>query len=290
MKALFLGEGEISGPARYLAAIFTWAKIPFDHQPDQAKIPQPWHARRYDAVILSDYRYSSWSAGAKRWLTEQVTERGTGLLMIGGWASFTGLVGGYGGTDLEKLLPVTCVRGDDRVQRATGALLLPSSGLRPPSPSIGRRQILPCPLPAEGDRAHHNPYSAPSPASLREGAHRAGEGSPPIVCGYHRARPKRGTQVPYSFRDLVYQKGRVSLGLPQPALVLGQVGRARTAAFLTDCAPHWAGGLVDWGRKRVTIRLRNGIAVEVGENYLRFFRQLVTWIGDHSSLSRREGV
>ena len=223
MNVLFLGEGDLSGAARYLAAILTWAKIPYDHRPDEARLPKRWRGSHYDVVILSDYRYASWTPCAKEWLLEQVTVRGTGLLMIGGWASFTGLVGGYAGTDLERLLPVTCVRGDDRVNRS--AMLM-------------------------------------------------GAGNPPVVCGYHRAKPKPGTQIPYVFRDLIYKNGRVTLGVPQPALVLGRAGRARTAAFLTDCAPHWAGGLVDWGRRRVSVKLGRYGTVEVGEQYLRFFRSL----------------
>ena len=44
--------------------------------------------------------------------------------MIGGWASFTGLVGGYAGTAIEKLLPVRCVPGDDRINWAADLLWL----------------------------------------------------------------------------------------------------------------------------------------------------------------------
>jgi len=42
--------------------------------------------------------------------------------------------------------------------------------------AVGRPPSPPAPLPHEGDRAHHNPYSAPSPGSLREGGRRPGEG------------------------------------------------------------------------------------------------------------------
>ena len=60
MRALFLGEGELSGPARYLASVLRWARIPFDHRPDRAKIPKSWRApHRYGAILLSDYRYRS---------------------------------------------------------------------------------------------------------------------------------------------------------------------------------------------------------------------------------------
>ncbi len=236
MRALFLGEGKLDGPARYLAAALHWAKLRFDHRPDQAKIPIAWRKRSYDVIILSDYRYASWTARAREWLVDAVTEGGAGFLMIGGWASFTGLVGGYAGTALERLLPVSCARVDDRMQKATGALLVPTSGR----------------------------------AALKKGL--------PVVCGYHRAMPKPGTQVTHVFRDLNYRAGRVTLGKAQPALVLGRAGRARTAAFLSDCAPHWAGGFVDWGRRRVKVPVAPGITVELGQAYLTFWKNLLAWL------------
>jgi uncharacterized membrane protein len=229
MRVLFLGEGDLGGSARYLAAILRWSGIRFDHRPDRARIPKSWRNRSYQVVILSDYRYSSFTPDARAWLIRQV-EKGTGLLMIGGWASFTGLVGGYAGTDLERLLPVTCVRGDDRVQEASGALLL----------SVNKKSSFPA-----------------------------------VVCGYHRAKPKPETKTTMVFRDLLYKNGRVGLGVPHPALVLGRYGIGRTAAFLTDCAPHWAGGLVDWGKKRITVRVAQGVEVEVGEKYLHGFKNLI---------------
>jgi uncharacterized membrane protein len=234
MRVLFLGEGSLKDSGRYLAAILKKSGIAFDHRPDGAKIPKRWRRKRYDAVILSDYRHASFTPCAREWLKGEVS-RGTGLLMIGGWASFTGLVGGYAGTDIEKLLPVTCLPGDDRVQKASGSLLLPMKRKAPGAP---------------------------------------------MVCGYHRARPKPGSRTTMVFRDLLYKKGRVHLGPPVPALVLGSYGRARTAAFLTDCAPHWAGGLVDWGRQRTSIRLGAAQTVEVGNQYLHFFHRLIRWVAD----------
>lgn len=234
-RVLFLGEGELSGPARYLAGVLKHAHLPFDHRTDRAKLPKRWRQKRYDIAILSDYRYASWTPCARKWLTRQVSEEGMGLLMIGGWASFTGRVGAYAGTDVERLLPVRCIPGDDRVQKATGALFLPQG---------------------------HHPR----------------KGSVPMVCGYHRAQPKPGTRVTHIFRDLVYRNGRVALGPSRPALVLGHAGRARTAAFLTDCAPHWAGGLVDWGDRTLITRVAAGVEVQIGNNYVRFFKELISWV------------
>jgi uncharacterized membrane protein len=232
MRVLFLGEGDLSGPARYLASVLKWSGWAFDHRADQVKIPKAWQRPgRYDVIILSDYRYASFTPDARRWLIKEVREGGTGLLMIGGWASFTGLVGHYAGTDIEDLLPVQCMTEDDRVNCASGSVV-----------SIDDLRLT----------------------------------SLPIVCGYHRVRVKENSQVVFSLRDLKFSPGKPPIvGEPHPLHVLGKSGMAWTAAFLTDCAPHWAGGLVDWGRKRVTVNLPGGIETEVGEQYLKFFRAMI---------------
>jgi len=252
MRALFLGEGELSGPARYLASVLHWTKIPFDHRPDQAKIPKAWRrSGRYQAVILSDYRYAAFTRCSREWLAQEVREIGTGLLMIGGWASFTGLVGGYAGTAIEKLLPVRCIPGDDRVNCASLVSIDDCRFTIDDSKSFGR--------------------NFQSSILNRQS-------SMPLVCGYHRAIPKPDSRTVLSLRDLHFKNGRPLLGKPHPLLVLGAAGKARTAAFLTDCAPHWAGGLVDWGRRRVTVKLRSAISTEVGETNLRFFARLIRWV------------
>ena len=101
-RVLFLGEGELTGSARYLAAVLTWGGIPFDHVQNTQAIPAAFQKRAYSAFLLSDYAYRSFSAASRRWLCRSV-ESGAGLLMIGGWASFTGLSGGYAGTPIERL-------------------------------------------------------------------------------------------------------------------------------------------------------------------------------------------
>jgi uncharacterized membrane protein len=59
-------------------------------------------------------------------------------------------------------------------------------------------------------------------------------------------------------------------------LVLGRYGRGRTVTLATDVAPHWVGGLVDWGDRRVVQGVADGF-IEVGNWYARFFRNLVAW-------------
>lgn len=240
-RVLFLGESPLSGPARYLAGVLTWAGIPYDHRQNGASIPPSLIKHHYDCFVLSDYQHDGFSKHAEGWLCEEV-RKGTGFLMIGGWASFTGLVGGYSGTLIEKLLPVRCVTPDDRVNYAGGSVVVRQNS----HPVLSRLSWNPSPM----------------------------------VCGYHRVHTKPGTETVLSLRDVRIPSGRPILGAPHPLLVLGAAGQGRTGAFMTDCAPHWCGGLVDWGPRRVTVRVAPGVSVEVGDHYLRFFKQLVCWLAD----------
>jgi len=63
-------------------------------------------------------------------------------------------------------------------------------------------------------------------------------------------------------------------------LVVGEFGRGRTAALATDVAPHWCGGLVDWGDRRL-VRQVGGGRIEVGNWYAELFRNLLVWTGRH---------
>lgn len=92
--------------------------------------------KKYDAVILSDLGYNNVSfqpgyiegyvpMGPDRVTAlEQYVLEGGGLMMIGGWLSFSGLQGKglYGGTKIEGIMPVTCEpRGvDDRMEITWG--------------------------------------------------------------------------------------------------------------------------------------------------------------------------
>jgi hypothetical protein len=69
-----------------------------------------------------------------------------------------------------------------------------------------------------------------------------------------------------------------SPGAESPLLVVGEYGRGRTAALATDVAPHWVGGLVDWGDQRVVQQVGAGF-IDVGNWYARFFRNLLVWTG-----------
>lgn len=89
----------------------------------------------YDVIILSDIEfevlalYPFWIPGTPLPRTNRIkaireyTRNGGGLLMIGGWTSFSGRFGhgGYYDTPIEQALPVTCMKGlDDRVETPEG--------------------------------------------------------------------------------------------------------------------------------------------------------------------------
>jgi len=63
-----------------------------------------------------------------------------------------------------------------------------------------------------------------------------------------------------------------------PLLIVDSDSTRRIAAFTTDLAPHWSGGLLDWGKKRVKLSVKKGISIEVGEQYVRFVSSLLKWL------------
>jgi len=117
------------------------AGIECDHMPaDRVRSEFPGTADElaaaYDVVILSDVGYNNFALlpgnrpplavplGASRPIAiRDYVANGGGLIMAGGWLSFSGLEGKgiYGGTLIEEALPVTCLRGqDDRAEVSEG--------------------------------------------------------------------------------------------------------------------------------------------------------------------------
>ncbi|PIQ85819.1 MAG: hypothetical protein COV74_07325 [Candidatus Omnitrophica bacterium CG11_big_fil_rev_8_21_14_0_20_45_26] len=93
----------------------------------------------------------------------------------------------------------------------------------------------------------------------------------PFVAGYNRVIPKPKSQVILKLREN-------ASGKRNPLLVLGHFGKGKTAAWTSDVAPHWCGGLVDWGCRRVKIKIGPGIKIEVGNDYVKFISQLTRWL------------
>ncbi len=240
---LYLGDDGLEGAAAYLAGVMSHHRIGYRHLGSGRRAEDRLLRGEYRLVVLSDYPAANLAAAQADLLAERV-RAGTGLLMIGGWDSFQGLGGGYRGTRVGELLPVELSSGDDRVNWP-----------------------FPCLVWKEGQ----HPITDGLPLA-----------APPGIGGYNRFTVRAGCERLLSavrFRPSLkegacsfVEEGR------DPLLVVGQHGRGRVAAFASDVAPHWVGGFVDWGERRVRAG-EPGREVEVGEHYARFFANLLVWTG-----------
>ena len=244
---LYCGDTNLEGAASYLAGLMTHFGWAFDHVPSHVPMTREIIERPHSLLILSDYPASQFDEELQEVALTQI-ERGMGLLMIGGWESFHGHGGNWDGTPFGNALPVEIGNRDDRVNFSQPTLLV-----------------------REGDEGHPTTDRLPW------------ESQPPTLGGLNRVRPKAGSEtvlvaIPHKVYEFdgqfVFQAKK-----PYPALVLGDESHGRTAAFLSDVAPHWVGGFVDWGPERVTAQAAGASAIEVGSYYAQFWKQLLSWVG-----------
>ena len=244
-EILYLGDTSLSNAACYLAGLlhaggWCYAYRPSDQDADAALISSPWRA-----CILSDYPASRLSTELQLQIVERV-HAGAGLLMIGGWESYHGLGGNWNNTPISRILPLEMQPTDDRVN-CDHLALVRSCGL-------------------------DHPILRSLPWTQR----------PPLIGGYNRLRVRAGAS-----QLLEVCRYRTSLrgGEPvlafagcDPLLAIQTWGQGRVAALSTDVAPHWVGPWVDWGDDRVQAQGPGADAIEVGNLYAQFFRQLVEWV------------
>ncbi len=244
-QILYLGDTALKQAASYLAGIMSFHGISFDYRPSDQPAESGLLEWAYRGTVLSDYPAKNFT----RLQLEQFAERvrgGAGLLMIGGWESFFGAAGEYADTILADVLPVRMQSSDDRVNC--------------PQPCLIEKK---CPHPVvEG-----LPFETACPA----------------IGGYNRVQTKQGAvEVLSARRFSVKQKSGgyafTPVGNPEPLLVVGTYGTGRVAAFTSDVAPHWVGGLVDWGERRITACAEGANPIEVGDQYAKLFSQLVRWV------------
>jgi hypothetical protein len=248
-KILYAGDTSLMTAASYLAGILTHAGLSFDYVNSDQPAGRFLAAGPHDLYILSDYPVNLWRPGELALLRQRIAD-GAGLLMIGGWESFHGAAGQYVDSPLAEVLPVQMARGDDRVNCPQPCLVEVAA-------------------PVETSAAH--PILAGLPWDR-----------PPGVGGFNRVSTKAGATPLLLARQFAVKSGApgqydFTLIASAALLVVGGFGRGRTAAFTSDVAPHWVGGLVDWGDGRIAARAPGGEAIEVGNWYATFFEQLVRW-------------
>jgi uncharacterized membrane protein len=217
MQLLLLGES--TQGFRYLLGILERAGHPYQHLSAREPLHQP--PAPFDVVLISDYRSANIAPVAMTALVAAI-QGGAGLLMIGGWTSFTGAGGDYGQTPLAPLLPVICAAEDDRRNVASGLWLEPVATTHPLLRGL--------------DLAH-----------------------PPVVCGYNAVQPAAGATLVANGRLVAFSAGRPTAGACVPLLTAWSTGAGRAVALMTDLTPHWCGGIVDWGDDRIV--LPNGAVV-----------------------------
>ena len=211
MQVLLLGESAAS--ARYLTGTCARAGIGVSHieaRESLVRLDEGW-----DVVLFSDYPARQLGAAAAATIVQRVNA-GAGLVMIGGWASFSGKGDGYRGTAIAQLLPVTCAEGDDRRNVPSGLWL---EALQPAHPML-------CDL----DLA-----------------------APPVLCGYNAVTLAEGATLLAQGRLVAFRDGTPQTGGAVPLLAVRQAGAGRALAYASDLVPHWCGGIVDWGAERVTL-------------------------------------
>ncbi len=244
-QILYVGDTALAGAASYLAGIMSSYGITFDYLPSDEQVTSSLLERGYRAVVISDYPSRNFSKTQLERLAERVKE-GVGLLMIGGWESFVGAGGDYSMTVLSEVLPVAMQSGDDRVNC--------------PQPCLVERN---CPHPVVDGL----PFESPCPG----------------VGGYNRVKAKPAALTILSARRFSVRRGPKGYAFTpddnaDPLLVVGSFGMGRVAAFTSDVAPHWVGGLVDWGDRRLTACAQGANPIEVGDQYAKFFSQLIRWV------------
>lgn len=241
-RVLYLGD-HAGGSALYLLGVLEKAGFSCVHRDRSEDPPEALQTGNleWDVVILSDYPARRLGPRADQALATAVSQGRTGLIMFGGWESFTGRGGDYRDTAVAGVLPVRMGLADDRRNIPSGLLLWPATSSHPLVHGLNFRR-------------------------------------PPVVVGCNAVTPRKTAQVLLLGLEVrIKSRGRtpaLETGAARPLLVVGPSDGPRVAAFATDPAPHWCGGLVDWGRARVTAG-----RVEVGESYLEFLSRLVSWAG-----------
>ncbi|OGS37254.1 MAG: hypothetical protein A2293_15890 [Elusimicrobia bacterium RIFOXYB2_FULL_49_7] len=241
---LYLGDTSLQKAAAYLAGVMAHSKIAFDYLPSDKTFQDRFLKKDYKAIILSDYPANNFTPSQVKGVLSCV-RNGMGLLMIGGWESFTGLNAGYEKNALTQALPVTLSNKDDRVNTASPCVVIKETE-HPLLKGLPLSDHLPC------------------------------------VSGFNRLKAKPGCPILLSICQLSVKSVKEKLHFIEkekaPLLTLGQFGLGKTAAYASDAAPHWSGGFVDWGTKRIAAQAPGAEEVEIGNAYVEFFTRLIRFV------------
>lgn len=243
-RILYLGDTALNLQASYLAGIMSHYGEDFDYVSSDKRFPNALLEKDYRLVILSDYPASNFTEKQIRVIIDKVKD-GMGLLMIGGWESFTGAGGDYHSTFFAEALPVIMKSQDDRINFSSPCLVIKEHG-------------------------HEIIDSLPFDQNI------------PAIGGLNAFEAKQEAAVLLSAVEFKAEKHDAAVdfkeGRKYPLLLVGDYGLGRTAAFASDVAPHWVGPFVDWGDKRIKAQADGSESIEVGNFYAEFFMKLIKWL------------
>jgi hypothetical protein len=243
---LYLGDLSLSTAAGYLSGLMTMWDVGYDYIPTDVTVNGEASQPR-NLFVLSDYPAKRMPREVQNTIIDRVAN-GAGLIMIGGWESFHGFGGDWDTTEIARILPVEIDHIDDRINCDQPALV---RCLKPDHPVVDG-------LPWDE--------------------------RPPMIGGFNKFKPKPGTETLLDVQRFEAHRSNGKIDFrpvdTHPMLVVGRHGRGRVACLATDIAPHWVGGLVDWGAgPRIITEAPGSWAIEVGTYYAKFLRNLVTWCG-----------
>ena len=241
---LYLGDTALDQQASYLAGIMSHYDLGFDYLNSDEQFSDTLLDRDYNLMILSDYPASNFSAKQIKIIVDKVKD-GMGLLMIGGWESFTGDGGDYNNTLFAEVLPVIMKADDDRVNFSSPCLVIK-------------------------DSSHEIIDNLPFEQNV------------PVIGGLNAVGVKKGIQSLLLAVEYKATKHGKKIEFKEqkkyPLLVVSEYCLGRTAAFTSDAAPHWVGPFVDWGNERIKARADGSDTIEVGNLYAQFFVNLIKWL------------
>jgi uncharacterized membrane protein len=276
-SVLYLGDTTLEGAGAYLAGVMSYHNSSFDYLPSDRRFDSALFNNKYQAIIISDYPAGNFSNEQMDTIVEKVAE-GMGLLMIGGWESFAG--GQYTETALSEVLPVIMQAEDDRVNCFAPCLvekvkeheILGSLPFEENPPCIGGFNRLKSKPAAAGKpdsdtillaRRFKASYLPPPRSWLRQEA--AGRDAEAGMDGNFTITP-------------LYESDPLLVVGTYPPGRRGLTGKqGRVCAFATDAAPHWVGGLVDWGNSRVIAQGPGARPIEVGNWYAELLANMINW-------------
>ena len=232
MNILYLGDNAGSS-AEYLKDCLRELEHTVSHiSSDEEASIEDIMSSSWECVILSDYPASKLNTETSDAI-KKIVEQGARLVMLGGWDSFNGRGTNYYNHPLSEILPVSLQKEDDRVNSPQGLVLSASDQIKDTEPPLDWM-------------------------------------NPPIICGYNATESKPNTQTLVWAKPIQSDGTNIALLQAQPLVVKGLFGMGSVITCMTDLAPHWCGGLVDWGSNRQTME-----HVEVGDMYINFIKLLL---------------